>query len=215
LWACEDGITWTRCHATTEIMQSESAPAAVAVRDAVSLDIASLGQSNLGKASLGNGNLGNESLGTDNFGNDNLGNDSLGKDSVGQDSLGQYNLGKGNDQDKGEATEFETGAISARSAETFSGRFFVSAFAGNSTGIWADFWAGEASIGRVDGIVDCVVLDGVVLGIDDRTIAGGAKSSTTPITMDELYDGDTTPALLWKRSMTRRRWRWFRSAMES
>ena len=181
-------------------MQSESAPAAVAIRDVVTFDIANLGKDNLGK--------------------DSLGQDSLGKDSLGQDNLGQNNLGKDHDNGKDKATGFETGAISARCAKTFSSRSFISTLAGNLTGIEADFWAGEASIGRVDGIVDGAVLGiavlGIdVLGIDDSTVAGGAKSSTTPITMDELYDGDTPPVLLWKRSMTRRRWRWFRSASDS
>ncbi|MGA8541518.1 MAG: hypothetical protein WB566_18595 [Terriglobales bacterium] len=214
-------MTCTRCHATTEIMQSESAPATVAILDVETLDIASLGQSNLakdslGKNSLGKDSLGKDSLGKDSLGNDRLGNDSLAKDSLGKDSLGHSSLGKENAQDKGhdkdkdDETAFDAGVTSSRRAITLSRPSMMSVLTGSLAGNWADFWAGIASIGRVDGIVN-----GVVLGIDDSTVAGGAKSSTTPITMDELYDGDTTPVLLWKRSMTRRRWRWFRSASES
>jgi hypothetical protein len=44
LWAWDDGITWTRCHATTEIMQSDSAPKAVASREVASLDEAKTGK---------------------------------------------------------------------------------------------------------------------------------------------------------------------------
>ena len=197
-------------------MQSKSAPAAVAILDVETLNIASLGQSNLGKDSLGKDKLGKDSLGKGSLGNESLGNDRLGKDSLGKDSLGHSSLGKENAQDKGhdkdkdDETAFDAGVTSSRRAITLSRPSMMSVLTGSLAGNWADFWAGIASIGRVDGIVN-----GVVLGIDDSTVAGGAKSSTTPITMDELYDGDTTPVLLWKRSMTRRRWRWFRSASES
>jgi hypothetical protein len=123
-------------------------------------------------------------------------------------SLDQANLGKdkGNkdqDQDEDEGTGSGTGAIFARLAMTFSNQSINAIFTGIVTDICAGFWAGEASIGRVDDTVVGAIVDGVV----DSTVGGGAKSSTTPITIDGLYEGDTTPTLLRKRSMTRARWR--------
>jgi hypothetical protein len=131
-------------------------------------------------------------------------------------SLDQANFGKDNgndkgnkDQDEDEGTGSGTGAIFARFAMNFSSRSIISIFTGILMGICAGFWAGEASIGRVDDTVGAID-DGVVV-----STVGGAKSSTTPITIDGLYDDDTTPTLFRKRSMTSVRWRWFRSAMES